>query len=749
MWESKPANGSEVVVEIRNGEAKDGTESPSRSSEYSISKQSMVDSSRQLASMESAPLSCPSPETSKFVGSLNKPPKIPTTSSNENVITRRKSLNRSLISKPKSRFGEPSVPIDTAILEDDASEVLGRNNSSFRSSFSRGSPNNRSTTARTLSITQKSSRLDDEDEEIYKKVKLHNEKHKGVSPKAWIQWVFFVFILGCLVASLTIERLEKLMIWGLELWKWCVLVMVTFCGMLVTNWFMRIIVFVIEKNFLLKKKVMYFVHGLKKIVQVNIWLSLILLTWVLLFDDGVRRSKTATNVLSFVTWTIITILIGSSLWLIKTLLMKILASNFHVNTFFDRIQESIFNQYVLQTLSGPPLVEMAEMVGREPSTGHLSFRSTKKGKPAKDKQVIDMGKVYKMKQEKVSAWTMKVLVDAVASSGLSTISNALDEQKDKEITNEMEATAAAYHIFINVAQPGCKYIDEGDLLRFMIKEEVDLVFPMIEGAETGKIDRQALTEWVIKVYKERKALAHALNDTKTAVNQLNKLLALVIVVVTIIVWILVMDLAKTKVLVFVSSQIMAAAFVFKNTCKTIFEALIFVFVMHPFDVGDRCVIDGVQMLVEEMNILTTIFLKLNNEKVYYPNSVLATKPISNYYRSPDMGDGVDFSIDFTTPVEKIGMLKEKIKKYLEKNPQHWYPNFSVVINQIENMNKIKMSVYVTHTMTFQDWGEKNDRRTELVVELKKMFEELNIIYNLLPQAVHLSHGGSEANAFHR
>lgn len=68
------------------------------------------------------------------------------------------------------------------------------------------------------------------------------------------------------------------------------------------------------------------------------------------------------------------------------------------------------------------------------------------------------------------------------------------------------------------------------------------------------------------------------------------------------------------------------------------------------------------MLVEEMNILTTIFLKLNNEKVYYPNSVLATKPISNYYRSPDMGDGVDFSIDFTTPVEKIGMLKEKIKK---------------------------------------------------------------------------------------
>lgn len=67
-----------------------------------------------------------------------------------------------------------------------------------------------------------------------------------------------------------------------------------------------------------------------------------------------------------------------------------------------------------------------------------------------------------------------------------------------------------------------------------------------------------------------------------------------------------------------------------------------------------------QMLVEEMNLLTTVFLKLDNEKVYYPNSVLATKPISNYFRSPDMGETVEFSIAFSTPVSKIAHLKERI-----------------------------------------------------------------------------------------
>ena len=204
---------------------------------------------------------------------------------------------------------------------------------------------------------------------------------------------------------------------------------------------------------------LYFVHGLKKIVQVCIWLSMVLLTWVLLIESGVDQSAKTMRMLDCVTWTVVSFLIGAFLWVLKTLMLKILASYFHVNTFFDRIQESVFHQYILQTLSGPAIMELGQMVQRANSTSHLSFRIKLTGKDGKQKEVVDMNKLYKMKQEKVSAWTMKVLVDAISTSGLSTISNALDEsfyhgggeQTDKEITNEMEAIAAAYHIFKNVA----------------------------------------------------------------------------------------------------------------------------------------------------------------------------------------------------------------------------------------------------------------------------------------------------------
>ncbi|XP_039004922.1 mechanosensitive ion channel protein 10-like isoform X2 [Hibiscus syriacus] len=590
-------------------------------------------------------------------------------------------LRRRSFAKSNSRFGEQYYVPESDRMDDNnlaKQEQAGGNSPHRLSSIIKASPNNKSSrsirtdsaVSKTYSTASRGPTGEDENEEIIKKVKLKKENLNGVKPKVVIEWLVCVLLLGCLITSLTLGKEKNILLWGLEIWKWCVLVVVIICGFLVTSWFMLLVVFLIEINFLLRKKVLYFVHGLKKSVQVFIWLSTVLVTWVILFHD-VERSKTGAKVMVYVTWTTVSIVIGAFLWLLKTLLLKILASNFHRNKFFDRVQESIFHHYVLKTLSGPPFMEN-DGIQKPPS--QLIVSNSKKGKEPKTKRLVDMGKVHRLKREKVSAWHMKVLVDAITNSGFSTVSNTLKEitcdeggeQEDNEITNEEEAQYVAHQIFAHVAKHDSNhnrtYIDEDDLLRFMIQEEVDLVFPLFEGSNTSKIDRKSFTHWVIKVYQDRKTLVHALSDTKTAVKQLNTLVTVILMVVTFIIWLLLVEIATTKLLLLLSSQLVVAAFMFGNTCKTIFEAIIFVFVMHPFDVGDRCVVDGVQLLVEEMNILTTVFLKLDNEKVYYPNSVLASKPISNYYRSPDMGDTIEFSIDFMTPAKTIGKLKEEINK---------------------------------------------------------------------------------------
>lgn len=47
-----------------------------------------------------------------------------------------------------------------------------------------------------------------------------------------------------------------------------------------------------------------------------------------------------------------------------------------------------------------------------------------------------------------------------------------------------------------------------------------------------------------------------------------------------------------KLWVFISSVIIASAFVFGNSVKQLFESVIFLFFVHPYDVGDCLLIEG-------------------------------------------------------------------------------------------------------------------------------------------------------------
>ncbi|KAK1295979.1 Mechanosensitive ion channel protein 4 [Acorus calamus] len=352
---------------------------------------------------------------------------------------------------------------------------------------------------------------------------------------------------------------------------------------------------------------------------------------------------------------------------------------------------------------------------------------------------ITIDHLHKLNQKNVSAWNMKRLMNIVRHGTLSTLDERIMDAKHgqdesaTQIQSEYEAKAAAKKIFTNVAKPGSKYIYLADLMRFMREDEALKTLTLFEGAQENKrISRSALKNWVVNAFRERRALSLTLNDTKTAVNKLHHMVNMVVSIVVLVIWLLILGIATTHLLVFISSQLLLVVFIFGNTCKMIFEAIIFLFVMHPFDVGDRCEVDGVQMVVEEMNILTTVFLRYDNQKIAYPNSVLSTKPISNFYRSPDMGDAIDFNIHVSTSVEKVAKVKERIKAFIESKKEHWYPNPMIIIKDVEDMNKLKMAVWLQHRMNHQDMGERWIRRELVVQEMIKVFRELDIDYRMIP-----------------
>ncbi|GAA0169548.1 hypothetical protein Leryth_003603 [Lithospermum erythrorhizon] len=611
--------------------------------------------------------------------------------------------------------------------------------------------------------------LDDDLPDEYKKMKF--------SPLSMFQLLSMILIVGGFVCTLVIKVARNYSIYDLKLWKWELMVLVLICGRLVSGWGIRILVFFIERNFLLRKRVLYFVYGLRNAVQNCVWLTLMLVAWQCIFHKRVEK-LTDMKVLHYVTRFWICLLVGTFIWLLKTLLVKVLAMSFHVSTFFDRIQESLFNQYVIETLSGPPLVEIQEEQEEEErimaevqkfqiagaklpadlkanvlpkmiGTPRTPWKSPM-GKNAKspvfsrimskreqDESGITIDHLYRLNQKNISAWNMKRLMNIVRLGVLSNLDEQLHESADEDelavqITSEKQAKSAAKNIFLNVAKPGSKFIFIEDLMRFLREDEALKTIRLFDGVENKGISKQTLKNWVVNVFRERRALALSLNDTKTAVNKLHQMLNAAVAIIVIVISLLILKVTTTEFFIFLSSQVLLVVFIFGNTCKTTFEAIIFLFVMHPYDVGDRVDIDEVQMVVEEMNILTTVFLRYDNQKIIYPNSVLATKPISNYYRSPDMGDAIDFCIHISTPTEKIAKMKERITSYVDSNSDHWYPAPMIVMRDVEDMNRIKWSVWLSHTINFQDMGERWVRRAILVEEMVKIFRELQIEYRVLP-----------------
>eukprot|EP00850_Spirogloea_muscicola_P006539 SM000031S11548 [mRNA] locus=s31:249300:253819:- [translate_table: standard] len=610
-----------------------------------------------------------------------------------------------------------------------------------------------------------------------------------LQPDGWtfwvvVQWIILLMLIAAFVVTLVFPSIREDQWLTIPPWKWFILGLVIFCGRLISGWVMQIAVWIIERNYLMRKRVLYFVYGLRSSVQNTVWLGFVLLAWHLILDPRAERTKAEKDALNVISKILDCLFIAASIILIKTLAVKVMASRFHVRNFFERIQEGLFAQHVLEALSGPPIYEdedqpMFEYEDFPFSQGEAPKRATDEGRLASGGLLgaskgaagasgrrsgllvdgkmrgreIPMMKVQRMRPDNVSAFNMRrmmrwvhtqgVTVSTAAAGGTlpTTLDTAVaaaqedDDTKDSSIRSELEAKSAARTIFANVAKPGARNITEDDFARFLDGEELVRAWSLFEGAmDTGAITRKTLKKWVVGVYRERKALALSLSDSRTAVKKLNGILNVVTWILIIIIWMLRLGIATTHLLVLVSSQLLLVVFIFGNMAKTVFEACVFLFVMHPFDIGDRCIIDDKEFVVEEMNVLTTVFLSSDNSKVWIPNSALSTKPIYNYYRSPDQGDSFDFTVAASTATSLIAELKTRINGYFEAHRGSFHPAPVLVYQNLIDMDKLKLSLWFRHTANHHDASARYARRSELMTFLRDTMTELKIYCFDLPQS---------------
>lgn len=61
--------------------------------------------------------------------------------------------------------------------------------------------------------------------------------------------------------------------------------------------------------------------------------------------------------------------------------------------------------------------------------------------------------------------------------------------------------------------------------------------------------------------------------------------------------------------------------------------MLFLFVIHPYDVGDMLLMDLEMMRVKKISLLYTELLRWNGERVFVPNPALSSAKLTNLTRS--------------------------------------------------------------------------------------------------------------------
>jgi small-conductance mechanosensitive channel len=158
------------------------------------------------------------------------------------------------------------------------------------------------------------------------------------------------------------------------------------------------------------------------------------------------------------------------------------------------------------------------------------------------------------------------------------------------------------------------------------------------------------------------------------------------------------------------------------------------FVRHPYDVGDKVIINKETLVVKEMNLMSTLFVKSNGSDVVMLNEVLSKLPIDNINRSGYQVDQFPILIPYSTVTSEsldavMVLIKDKMQEFVNSQPRDFVTNSILVESKSVDIkeNVIELRLSVRHKSNFQDKERTIERRNKVHCPLS-----LYIVYTYIP-----------------
>ncbi|PTU20012.1 hypothetical protein P175DRAFT_0439770 [Aspergillus ochraceoroseus IBT 24754] len=426
---------------------------------------------------------------------------------------------------------------------------------------------------------------------------------------------------------------------------------------------------------------------------------------------------------------IISVFVWTILNLIEKFITQLIAMSFHRRTYSDRIEINKFQIGSLTKLYGFSRSKITETDDAFEEKNHKRASGTKT--PLH----------YAGKAQRVAKGALNKVGDVAGVVAADFTGRKINNSNHPHqvVLTLLRTTSGcqvlARRLYRTFVRDGFDTIFSGDLKEaFDDNEEADAAFTMFDKDMNGDISMEELEAVCVEIGRERKAITASLKDLDSVVSRLGNVFEFFVAIITIIVFLTLISTSAAGVLTSAGSSILALSWLFSATAQEFLQSVIFVFVKHPFDVGDRVTIygnsgdagRGDDYYVKQISLLYTEFKKMQGHIVQAPNSYLNTLFVLNQRRSGALAEAVPIVIKYGTTLEQMDALRQRLVEFVRSERREFQSNILTELRAVTENFSVTLNIVFFYKSNWQNEGLRLQRRNKFICMLMMALQEIGI-----------------------
>ncbi|CAD6886931.1 unnamed protein product, partial [Tilletia caries] len=265
---------------------------------------------------------------------------------------------------------------------------------------------------------------------------------------------------------------------------------------------------------------------------------------------------------------------------------------------------------------------------------------------------------------------------------------------------------------------------------FSTANAAKVAWEMLDKDFNGSVTEDEMLAAGQEVHRERDTLMSSMRDIDSAVGRLDQVFMSFFSIISVVITAGLISIKFSSLVTSFGTVLLGLSWLLSSTAQETLSAIIFLFVKHPYDVGDRVEVDGggglATYVVAEIQLLSTIFKTTTGKYVQISHSVLTSKAVTNLRRSGPIEETVNFEVPYSTTFEQIEQLRERMIEWIAAQPRDFFPGLNIAIVDLPGFKSMQLSTGIRYKSNWQAGGIKTQRKNRWMCRFKEILSETAI-----------------------